>query len=613
MYLGLLVCLLIVDRVLFSRTDATDSSAVDAITCVATFVELRTERGSPPRHCRRVADKLLQTAGNQNNVYSPACQYTLKRHALRLSPALTNDYYLKLMLTVSQHRCSNGSARTGASLRLDIASKPSLSCPEAISVGADNVFTCTLNISSTSPPRSDRVPTNLPCNSVCDVPIAVTLDYERGEAFDSVHYGLGKAVLQTTLNEVRLVASRQNKIKLPRSQQPVCCTWTHCESAQAVLPKLPAGILPGEVDKVVNTANSLPTSAGIGHPNRADSKHRDYVKKHLSQYAAVYFVGPSHMRYLWDTMAVRYLNATGEIIQHPQHHGDLSAENTWYVSVHFAMELPGVVGEICAPQSMYAPPNASQSDGSTNPKPVVFVFQVGSWDLDYYPVGDFLAHPNSTSAVTALVHRLSQPGNTCLGRPTRVIWLTDVPIPECPTATPAGTSGPLTGSGAPNTQTLPPTTVSDRGVSFTEKTSCFNKGYRNNYAIAAANRYFLDALQPRGTTDRPGKHSFRAMPAGKGVLSLFWGSLGMRASSTVEPGSSVSERDSAEPSLTVVDAFGIVYPHRQHHTCGLHYLCCKHNRAKDGLDLLITPGGGRLLDVVMAVLLTHSEQNPAHF
>jgi hypothetical protein len=601
MYLGLLVCLLIVDRVLLSRTDATDSSA-NAITCVATFVEVRTERGSPPRHCRRAADKLLQTAGNQNNVYYLACQYTLKRHALRLSPALTNGYYLKLMLTVSQHSCSNGSARTGASLRLDIASKPFLSCPVPISVGADYVFTCILNISSNSPPRGDTVPARLPCNSVCDVPIAVTLDYERGEAFDSVHYGLGKAVLQTTLNEARLVTSRQNKIKLPRSQQPVCCTWTHCESAQAVLPKLPAG----EVGMLVNNANSLPTSAGFGHPNGVDSKHMDYVKKRLSQYAAVYFVGPSHMRYLWDTMAVRYLNATREIIQHPQHHSDLSAENTWYVSVHFAMELPGVVGEICAPQSMYAPPNASQSDGSTNTKPVVFVLQVGSWDLDYYPVRDFLAHPNSTNAVTALVHRLSQPGNTCLGRPTRVIWLTDVPIPECLTSIPTGTAGPLAGSGAPNTQTLPPTTVSDRGVSFTEKTSCFNKGYRNNYAIAAANRYFLDALQPRGSTGRSGKHNFRPTPAEKGILSQFWGSLSLRASSEGGPGSRLREPDNKQSSLIVVDAFGIVYPHRQHHTCGLHYLCCKHNRAKDGLDLLVTPGGGRLLDAVLAGLLLDS-------
>jgi hypothetical protein len=62
--------------------------------------------------------------------------------------------------------------------------------------------------------------------------------------------------------------------------------------------------------------------------------------------------------------------------------------------------------------------------------------------------------------------------------------------------------------------------------------------------------------------------------------------------------------DPGNPLLTVLDAYSIVYPHRQQHVCGLHYLCCKHAPRVNTVDMLYTPGGSTLLEALLTVLLT---------
>lgn len=604
----------------------------NAINCAATFVEQRADRGSPPRHCRKSVDMKHQSGSRAESV--PSCQYTLRRNAVHASPGGLNNEYATVKLEITQKNCPHDEVDPGASLRVDLDVGGEVGVPSPCTwkrtAGSDFVFTCSLGISPpdtrTSTSTDGGRPVRMGCNTLCNITVAATLDYEHYAAYHSVHYGMGREVLRRTLDTVRLITPETNNVKIATTRRPLCCAvglhdTGSLSSSSATGSTAVQGGKDAEQGKDRVTRNKH--STGQTSPVRTlNSSDKADVRRRFREYAGVYFIGPSHMRYLWDMIAVRYLGAAGELQEHPQHHSDLPAGNTWFVSVHFAMELPGVVGEICAPGSMYAPANDSHGETTeAKLKPVAFVFQVGSWDLDYYPVGAFLSHRNSTMAVVDLVRRLSSPGSTCLGHPTRVLWLTDMPIPDCPHSSvrkggqSSGSGGG--GDGEPAVSSAgPPVTVSDRGGAvYAERTSCFNKGYRNNYAIAAANQYFLDTLTAKSSSS----YESHGLKHDSGLLYWLWGAAGGRNSRLVGRGGSAQvSRTSAgagvgeeAQQLVVVDAFSMVYPHRQHHICGLHYLCCKRaspgrgrqQQGKDGVHLLVTPGGGRLLDAVLAALL----------
>jgi hypothetical protein len=481
-----------------------------------------------------------------------------------------------VVIAVQQHSCSDQSkVSAGSSLRLSTVDGGD--CRLKRIVEQEYTFICHFNISATpeQPPLAapKKKPTSVGCNALCNVTFTAILDYEGFGAFEEVssqQQGMNTVVLRKSMDRIPLSHGKEDDGERMYTHSPSCCPLQRYDSTEAAVRE-------HLQSKTVQGAAML------------DLSNADQVRARFKQYASVYFIGTSHMRYLWDAVAVQYFNGTAILEQLPQHHRDEAAANTWFINNYFTMELPSLIQEVCAKYSLYAPNNAQPSD-----KPIAFIIQAGSWDLDYNPVRNLVSYPNSSTAVLELIRKLATAGNTCHGHPTQVMWVTSPPMPECDTS-----------PGAP----APPTSTSSKGVRYAEKSSCFDKGYRNNYAIAAANQHFVQAIiaAPAGTdTDKT-----KANTRGGSTFSQLWDFLGMggkrkdnlNASKHTGGSGEVILHDETNPLLTVLDAYGIVFPDRQQHVCGLHYLCCKHTPKVNTVDMLYTPGGSRLLEALLTVLL----------
>ena len=313
------------------------------------------------------------------------------------------------------------------------------------------------------------------------------------------------------------------------------------------------------------------------------------VKATLDHFAAVYFVGSSHIRYLWDAIVHDHYNASALLTQLPQHHADETIANTWYINNYFLMELPVLLQDICTEGSAFAPASVTSATSKTvsTEKTLVFVIETGAWDLDFNPAQNILLFPNSSTAVVDAILAMARNDYRCNGYKVEFVWLTSVPIPEC-----VDVSG---GVKSNNRRQSESGATSGRR----KEKSCFDKGYRNNYAIRAVNQYFIQAFQSQSKALQVPAIS---PPVNKNKRKR----TKKKASSVAESGSTPSNGDGEacssvngrantvdlhpHPRVRIVDAYEAIYPYRNDNVCGLHYLCCKHY-GKTRVEMQYSPGG----------------------
>lgn len=373
----------------------------------------------------------------------------------------------------------------------------------------------------------------------------------------------------------------------------------------------------------------------------------------------IYMVGASHMRYNWDYIVYNYLNATAYLQKLPQHHGSATVGRIHYVHNLFAVELAAVLENIkldIIDKIHEETANALKSKesfqrrqpkGTLNSYSVrkhnissdklktslsfVLVIQTGSWDLDYFPPRNLLIQQNSTvCAIVDAIQRIQQLSSWVTSATSSisvkyklsVVWVNSLPTPDCApyeigkSATTGGTSSDVLHS------TIVANSCKNEFVSHTRcSIHCFDKGYRNNYAIQATNQLFLSAFRNREMVTvnhnirKSGREEFlqkrsRPYPVCSGYRN---------ASSHINHARS--------NHISVIDAYRIVYPLRAKSVCGMHYVCVKRergakhsqkmvndsrinnfrasitSRAKESVKVLTTSAGLKVLDGILTAIV----------
>eukprot|EP01032_Pedospumella_encystans_P013171 gene13171-15180_t len=459
----------------------------------------------------------------------------------------------------------------GSSLRMELTHESANpgSCSLQCITGEDYIYHCSM---PNTPPKG--------CNSLCGYNVSATVDFEHFTAFDEVAglgYGLNKLVLNHPLPP--LTASDPNFKPKPnerRKMKIVCC-------------------VPAE-PSVTQESSTIPYSQAYNTLSTSLS-----VRATLDRFAAVYFVGSSHIRYLWDAIVHDYYNASALLTQLPQHHADETIANTWYINNYFLMELPILLQDICTEGSAFAPASTTSatSKSSSIGKTLVFVIETGAWDLDFNPAQNILLFPNSSTAVVDAILAMARNDFRCNGYKVEFVWLTSVPIPEC-----LDVSG---GVKSNNRRQSESGATSGRR----KEKSCFDKGYRNNYAIRAINQYFMKAFETQSKalqvpviTPAANKNKRKST---KKKASLPVAESGSTPSNgDGEACSSVNGKQNAvnlhpHPRVRIVDAYEAIYPYRNDNVCGLHYLCCKHY-GKTRVEMQYSPGGVEWMAQVLGQL-----------
>jgi len=569
--------------------------------CIQNHILQYGDRGSPRRPCKKMAATVVKDMGIVRTTSSAdnTCKYFITASKLVHSFPSTLST-LVAEIRIEQSNCTEGwtSAIGKSSLRVHLdqalphnSSEEHVATSECHLTGinaAVYTYHCPLHspiVTSDAPGRE--------CNALCGLNVTAVLDYEHYSAFDEVvglTYGLNKVAISQPLPMLLLqeTGEKNKKRKVVKGVKARCCGVMHSSSGMEQSPLLPQPSPHKDLSVMQNTT-ALRTA--------------------LDRFDAVYFVGASHMRYLWDTVVHAHYNASALLAALPQHHADEKVENLWFVNNYFSMELPALLKDICAPDSPFAPPTTTSTntntDTSTNPTTtnkepkgkVVFVIQTGSWDLDFNPAQNILLFPNSSTAVVQTLINMTRIDNNiignaplCNGRVVEIVWLTSVPIPECEDTvhsadTKTGTTiAPHTGSDSGDRTHRKRKDGSNDGKR--EKT-CFDKGYRNNYAIKAINQYFVREVEKAmyitnnaiPSAGRKKDHRYRNLTT---LVSM--------------------------QRFHIIDAFDMIYPHRNDNVCGLHYLCCKHYR-KERVEMLFSPGGEKVVHSVLNELVMLSATN----
>ena len=579
--------------------------------CIQSFIAKRESRGSPPRKCRKATLDYIHEISFAEPL-EPSCAYNLQKIS---SILFRKSNIVVIKVAIIQDSCTNGvlSEKGGSSLRVQLANAHNkVDCRLHHIQRDEYTYTCRLRISNQPSDLS-----NQKCNFLCGLSVRAILDYENFGAYHEragVGYGQGRLVVDETVADIPLHPPQHNSAVNTKSAPSVCCLLRALPVYVGNVGSSNRNNSRGDRHSTSTTSTTSTSIIGADDGSLNPDNTSDVQDRLAAQYAAVYFIGSSHMRYLWDVLVQRHLNGSALLQSLPQHHSDTAMGNTWFLNNYFSMELPSLVEEICSPDSVYAPNTAAQ--GYDVRKKLAFVIETGSWDLDYNPVRSLVEYPPSSSEVVGLIHKLAAEGNTCMGHATSVIWVTAPPVPECSPATTTTTTA--TGTTAVEAAVE---VRSHRGVVYTEKTSCFDKGYRNNYALAAANQHFLQAITgvphlPSITSSSSSSGGIRTQTAqtGNSLYSRIWKRLSgknrnSQQSMTAAVSGSLGNTSesipplSRNPQLRVLDAFSLLYPHRQTHVCGMHYLCCKRAPSDKSLDVLVTPGGELLVQQLLLSLL----------
>lgn len=268
----------------------------------------------------------------------------------------------------------------------------------------------------------------------------------------------------------------------------------------------------------------------------------------------MYFIGDSHLRYLFDAALLAYSSTESEhaaIIKKlrslPHHHGHARYGNTTYYPFHFSYQLArALLGDFCEARTEKDSNDGRAGGGgdvkSTNNRPpVTVVINPGSWDLDYMPLREVLS-PGMAPALIEAIRSMASGEANCT-RPINLVVLTPLPYPR------RGKESIIRGYNNPQQQS--------------------ESGYRNEYSVGAMNDYWLRELTS---------------------ISLYLHNTSTRHASTM--------------SLMVVDGFSVV-PHtvngRMERVCGFHYLCPK--RERGSVTIESTEAGNHLFNTLIDTAL----------
>lgn len=585
-------------QVYFSSQYLTNTSG-----CIQEAVGNGKGRGvSPPRWCRKEAirhiEKIIRydqrvphPLFNNNSLSAepkhPTCNYSLRSVSLSSGDGMYENYGTSfdyvITVSIQQRNCSKQSwpARQGTSMRVELLTNRTYSvalpsCYLSHIERSEYIFKCLLN---TKRYQAAAVGSSN-CNAVCGVELVVTVDFERFNAFhelEGAKYGMGQVVIRKPIPQ----------LSVPYIEPIVCC------NAEAAIGAQPGStLLPG----VAGGTHSLPAdSAAITNvlPQHLQSQVA-HIQSMLNEYACVYFIGSSHLRYLWDTVAVNYFNGSSLLQGKAQHHSDEQIGNTWFLASHFSLEIPTLLGQICDPSLVYAPtPTAGSSSDNTKQqqqkkKKVAVVLETTSWDLDYLPARNLIQFKNSSQVVVEAVKAFASYDHTCAGYHTTVLWVNAVPIPECEKNNP-----------------IADTVQHKRGrYLHNNKPSCFDKGHRNNYAIRAVNEYFTKAFEEKALSEETPTDKKQTGPVVTVATALYDTMFRSNPHLKARPLKEGLLRDHAftyAPNIRLVDAYGLVHPHRNINVCGLHYLCCKH-AGKRPIEMQYTPGGVGVLNAILVAM-----------
>lgn len=194
------------------------------------------------------------------------------------------------------------------------------------------------------------------------------------------------------------------------------------------------------------TAAVAPTKS-IHHHKQQEGRALSHEDQSRSGGMLYYFIGSSHMRYLYDSVIEYYhtRNATEGI---PRKHDHIKFNNMNYDFISNTNAQTHHIPKLC---------NTLQKSVLNN---VTIIFQTGAWDLSMAPlirlIRDSTAGPLLMSVFSDIFNETLKCGNL-----KHVVWLTSMAYFTC----------------------------------MDKKSKCLeNRSYRTNTAIAAGNQFFLAAL-----------------------------------------------------------------------------------------------------------------------
>lgn len=540
---------------------------------------------SPPRTCRKNAFNFTGTVDRTEFIFdTPLCNYEL--HRISTDEHLVGEY-VRINLTIVQFQCKlcamiGDTLIGGSSLRVQLYHSTTAETNNSVTtvckltgvVGPHYMFVCYIHNSVTH--RYDARHTQCveprtkggdlphrPHRRIFEFQLLVILDYEMYYAFHE-SFGASVPLGWSVIN------------------QSVCVS----------VPNLPTPL---------NRMSVI-------------SKEHSDIYNRLKEFDAIYFIGASHMRYMWDEFVLKYFGAHDLIYILPLGHGDQQWKNTAYIRALFSMELPGILREICTKDSMFymtSVDNASKLSQSAINKRVVLIVQTGSWDLDYAPVRNLMEDMNPSSDVWQTVKDVSASGFTCVDRNVSMVWVTPMPVPECA----AETYHNIISSDKLIPRTVYCTESRDYEDRFFQQhirywngpkmnsNMCFDRGYRNNYVLAGMNQYFKDRLLQRQQWKRQSEGTHRK-PHNTGRWRKFLSLSSRTAKHTddlemvdIETFNFIHKR----MNLIVVDAFNLIFPWRNEKVCGLHYLCRNKNK-ENNVTMERSRGGEMLFDTIASLV-----------
>lgn len=124
----------------------------------------------------------------------------------------------------------------------------------------------------------------------------------------------------------------------------------------------------------------------------------------------IHFAGESHMRYQFDITMDRYVDK----LRLGRYHGDMSTGGIYFTDMTFSARMAAFIEKIDCRQ-----------------KPITYVLQTGSWDLQFFPPRGFINGPYQGQAVIAALKNLRNRMLKCEKQNVRIIFMTTMPHPWC--------------------------------------------------------------------------------------------------------------------------------------------------------------------------------------
>ena len=204
----------------------------------------------------------------------------------------------------------------------------------------------------------------------------------------------------------------------------------------------------GAMNEVVpNATNVVASARNVQHHKQQEGRDLSHEEQSRGGGMLYYFIGSSHMRYLYDSL-IEYYHSRNMTEGIPRKHDHIKFNNMNYDFISNTNAQTHHIPKLC---------NTLQKSVTNN---VTIIFQTGAWDLSMAPLIRLIRDPTAGPLLMSVFSDIFS-GTLKCGNLKHVVWLTSMAYFTC----------------------------------LEKKSKCLeSRSYRTNTAIAASNQFFLTEL-----------------------------------------------------------------------------------------------------------------------